>query len=188
VALTARLTLVPTAIVVSASGPIVHLIYGHQYHAAAPLLAILIPIVPLVWYGHLLGFVQVAAGRQRDFLVSLAVACGTATIAYPLLAGLGGPTALACGGTAVSVVQAAAFGFLARRLVGTDAAVVAALRQLPYALVPIGLIVVQRTIVVNHSFATSVALWIGGVLAVEVLGRSPSLRLMARIRASRAAT
>jgi O-antigen/teichoic acid export membrane protein len=186
VVLATRLTLVPTAIVIAAAGPIIHIIYGHQYNAAGPLLAILIPIVPLVWYGHLLGFVQVAAGRQRDFMVSLAVACATATVAFPLLAWLGGATALAAGDTAVSLVQAAAFAFLARRLVGTDAAILGALRQLPYALVPITLIVIQRLALNNHSFAISVGLWLCGALFVEAVGRWPSARVVAGIRASRA--
>jgi O-antigen/teichoic acid export membrane protein len=185
VILTTRLTLVPTAIVVAASGPIIHIIYGNQYKAAGPLLAILIPIVPLVWYGHLLGFVQVAAGRQRDFLVSLAVACATATVAYPLLAGLGGTTALASGGTAVSFIQAAAFAFLARGLVGDDAAIMAAVRQLPYALVPIGLILIQRHVLHSHSFGISVLLWLCGAIGVEAVGGWPTARIVASIRTSR---
>ncbi len=188
VILTTRMTLVPTAIVVAASGPIIHIIYGHQYKAAGPLLAILIPIVPLVWYGHLLGFVQVAAGRQRDFLVSLAVACGTATVAYPLLAALGGTTALAAGGTAVSFIQAAAFAFLARRLVGNDAAIWAAVRQLPYALVPIALILVQREALHNHSFGISVLLWLAGAIGVEAVGGWPTARVLRSIRAGRASS
>ncbi len=187
VALTTRLTLIPTGIVVAASASIVHLIYGPQYRETATILAIMIPVVPLVWYGHLLGFVQIAAGRQRDFLISLAVACAAATVAYPILAGVWGATALAGGDTAVSLIQAGAFAFLARRLVGDFDAIATALAQLPYALVPIALILAQHVLLGNHTFVLSLALWAVGVVAVEAAGRWPTARMVASIRASRAA-
>lgn len=186
VALTSRLTLAATAIVVAESGAIVNLIYGHQYRPAATLLAIGAPAVALVWYGHLLGFVQVAAGRQRDFLASLAIASVFATIAYPILAKTGGAKWLTIGAVSAYAVQAVAFAFFARRLVGRQAAILSAVRQLPYALVPIALIVAQHALWSYRSLLLSVALWLGGIVAVEAAARWPTLGTIARIRAGRA--
>jgi O-antigen/teichoic acid export membrane protein len=180
VALTSRVTLACTGMVIVESGAIVRLLYGAQYRPSSALLAILVPIVPLVWYGHLLGYVQVAAGRQRDFAVSLGVACAAATVAFPVTAGLWGSKGLAIALTATYLLQAAAFAFLLARHLDSSV-IVAAVRQLPYALIPIIVLLIAHA-VSRDSLLTAVPLWLAAVIAVEAAARWPTVAALGAIR------
>lgn len=181
VALSTRLTLAGMAIFVVEPQAIIKLLYGHQYTESVVVLAILAPVVPFVWFGHLIGFVQVAAARQRDFFICLAIAAITATVAYPVVAAVGGRIGLAIGASSVYGLQAVAFAVFARRHLRLGV-VRPALRQLPYALVPIAIIFAFRVVSSHGGLAIVLALWLAGMLAVEAAARWPTVAFLATLR------
>jgi len=182
-ALTVRMTLILAAFAIVESAPIIHVLYGGRYATSASLLSIMAIMMPLMWYAHLLGFILVAAGRQRQFFTGLAATAVFTTVSYPVAAEVLGATGISITVCGAAAVLAGTYSGLARRHLGL-AALRQGLRQLPYGLVPAGTLLALHWVTPNQGFLVTLPVWILSVVAVEAAAHWPTVLAFQQIRRS----
>jgi hypothetical protein len=96
-----------------------------------------------------------------------------------------GATGLAGAGVFIALTQAVVVTFGAIRHLKLSP-MIPALRQLPYALVPIALVLVVNAISGHRSLPAGIVVWLGGILAVELSAHGPTAGFIASIRRPRA--
>jgi O-antigen/teichoic acid export membrane protein len=173
VSLAARVTLAGAAFITVESAAVVDLLFGPRYAGSAPLLSILIFVVPLGWYAGLVGYILTVAGNFRRFLASLIPPAVAATIAMPILITELGTTGAAIGAAATMGLQAFSFTLTTRRYLGL-APVIAALKELPYGLVPLAALIGLGALVPGPALYVSIPVWLAALALVEAVRGFPT--------------
>ncbi len=100
------------------ASPLVELLFGAEYQAAAPLLAILIWVVPLMFLSEFLGYVVVVAGREALVARSIMVSSSLNIVANLLLIPRYGALAAALVTVVTELVLVSQYLWLLRDLLG----------------------------------------------------------------------
>jgi O-antigen/teichoic acid export membrane protein len=186
VSIASRATLAGAALVIVEAPEIVHLLFGEQYAASADVFPIQILVVPLGWYAALVAYVPTVAGHFGRFLLALIPPAIFATIALPILISEWGMIGAAVGAALTMSVQALAFTLTARRYLGFGP-LVAALKELPYGVVPVLALLALELVWPGAPLFVTVPVWALSLVLIEAVRGFPSLHLsgLAALKKSR---
>ena len=166
--------LFPVAVVVAfAADPITKLLFGAHFAATAPILRVLIIIVPLGFLWVILGQALTAANGERVLLRRTLVVTVLTLVAVPLAARYGGLIWVAWTVAVLAALQALSYSTkpLGRpTLIGG-----VVLRELPYAVVPALLCAAVRWAGVGDHLALDIAVGLFGVVLWEGVRGWPTL-------------
>jgi O-antigen/teichoic acid export membrane protein len=166
--------------------PIVGLLFGPEYAPAAPLLAILIWVVPLMFLSEFLGYVVVIAGREGRVARAIIVSSSLNIAANLLLIPRYGVLAAAIITVVTELVLLSQYLWMLRDLLG-QMRWGALLRSTAAVGLMAGLVYLMRELPILASVILGGALYSGLLLAMRVVGADEAAFVRGIIAARRAA-
>ncbi len=168
------------------AGPLVELLFGAAYAPSAPLFAILIWVLPLMFLSEFLGYVVVIAGREALVARSIIVSSSLNVVANLLFIPMFGVVAAATVTVATEAVLVLQYIWLTRDLLGRmqwSALLRSALAVVAMA----ALVYLTRHLPVLATIAVGGALYGGLLLAMRVVGPDEAAFVRSMLAARRAA-
>lgn len=169
-----RLLFPPTVAVVFAAAPITRLLFGANFDATAPVLRVLVLVVPLGFFWVILGQGLTAADGEATLFRRTFVITVLTLVAVPVAAEVGGLVAVTWTVVALAALQVALYssgplgnpGFAAR----------VALLELPYAALPAALCLLALLVGLGNGLLVDVVAAVVGVLGWELVRGWPTLK------------
>lgn len=158
------------ALVAAAAGHITAGLFGSEFSSAAPVLAILAFVVPVVYFNAIASRTLMATGRQRVLAKVTLLSALLSVVSYPGLVWIAGEQGCALAFLFVMLTQTALMIRPLRRAgVGWHVSPVTA----TYLCIPLGSLLLLRQGNPDASVVSMLAVWVGSVLLLElVTGRT----------------
>jgi O-antigen/teichoic acid export membrane protein len=174
VELSTRVTLAIAAFVIVEAPAVTSLFFGRSYAPSGAVLRFMFGIVPLGWYGALVGQALLAGNGQRFYARAMQAGALVATVGYAPASLLLGATGAGAVSTTVVAAQAVVFTLYARARLQLSPYYVA-LRQVPYGLVPLAVLLALSE---AEPVGLPVALvaWLVSVVLLDLARGAPSFQ------------